>query len=116
MGRWTRRISMAVAAGVLLAGVGVPEADAHERHRRHHRDHGAVHDDHRGVPRYYHGRRGGRVRRDAAYYCASCRHRFHARRAFNRHLHHRHHIPLWKIPFVIVHGAVHGIVGWIFYG
>jgi hypothetical protein len=52
-----------------------------------------------------------RVRREA-YHCAPCRHRFHDYDAFTRHVHHHHHVPFWRIPFVMVEAAF----GWIFYG
>lgn len=56
-------------------------------------------------------RHGNHVRR-TAYACAPCRHRYRDYGAFTRHLHHHHHVPFWRMPFVIVHAAV----GWIFYG
>lgn len=115
MGSRSRWVSIILVLGLVLGIGGVGEATAHDSHRRH-RDRGVQHDDFRGTPRYYHGRRASRRQRDSTYYCAACRHRFHARRDFHNHLSRRHHIPLWQIPFVVVHGVVHGIVGWIFYG
>lgn len=84
--------------------------DRHRGHRRHYaRGHrGRHHDTYRGAPRYYHG--------DSSYYCASCRHRFHSRGRFHDHLTGHHHVPLWQLPFVITHGLVHGIFGWVFHG
>lgn len=46
------------------------------------------------------------------FFCGPCRHRFDDRGAFHAHLHHRHHIPFWRIPHLIVRAAF----GWAFYG
>jgi hypothetical protein len=46
------------------------------------------------------------------YYCKPCNHRFESRVGFNSHLGGRHHIPPWRMPFVIVHHTF----GWIFFG
>lgn len=79
-----------------------PEADdVHWRHR--YGPHG--HRDRYDHDYRHHGRR-------AAYQCAPCRHRWHDYGAFRSHLHHHHHVPVWRIPFVMVEAAF----GWVFYG
>ena len=92
--------------------------DRHEnRHFRQHRRHGRRHGGHRVI---VHGdycgsnyaRHARSHRQQRGYYCEPCGHRFHARDHFHRHLLHDHHVPLWRLPFVIVHSAV----GWVFYG
>jgi len=98
---------------VLALGLGAPARADHEPwaetvHWRHHRPH------HRHP--YRHGyRRGyadGRYAPRAEYRCGPCQQRYADYGAFETHLQHRHHIPIWRIPQVIVEAAF----GWIFYG
>jgi hypothetical protein len=82
-----------------------PEADdVHWRHR-HDRDGSRYYDYGYRDGRGHHGRR-------ASYQCAPCRHRWHDYGAFRSHLNHHHHVPIWRIPFVMVEAAF----GWVFYG
>ncbi len=86
--------------------------DRHDRHVRSHRhryDRGHLHRRHHGPPAHA---RVVRVHDHGKYYCKPCRHYFKKRHAFHDHLHDHHHVPLWRLPFVIVHSAI----GWIFYG
>jgi len=48
----------------------------------------------------------------AEYRCEPCSKRFSKRSGFQRHLTDHHHVPVWRLPFVVVHHAL----GWIFYG
>ena len=48
----------------------------------------------------------------AEYRCEPCSKRFSKRSGFHRHLTSHHHVPTWRLPFVVVHHAL----GWIFYG
>ncbi len=92
----------------------------HHRHHRHHRhcghrwhndrSHGIVYG--YGTPRHPRRARVFRVHEHGRYYCAPCRHAFRSRHTFHDHLHDHHHVPLWRLPFVIVHSAL----GWVFYG
>lgn len=104
-------VGLALALGVAWAGDVTADRWEHDERRR-----GWRHDTYRGVPRYYHDAQPSRRERADVYYCAACRHRFDSRVRFRGHLHHAHHVPLWQIPFVIVHGVVHGVLGWVFYG
>ena len=86
----------------------------HRRGRDHYRGYrgyrGRYRDSYRGVPRYYHGHRA------RGYYCAACRHGYDSRSSFHDHLIGHHHIPVWRLPFVIVHGMIGGVLSWVFYG
>jgi hypothetical protein len=75
------------------------------RHRLWHRSH-ARHDH---GPRYA---RGVKVSKHAPFYCKRCSHAFHQRNDFYSHVHLRHRVPLWQIPFRLVHASI----GWVFYG
>ena len=72
------------------------------------------HGGHRYAPRRWQGHHHGHGHqaRQASYHCAPCRHRFHDYGAFQQHVHHHHHVPFWRVPFVMVEVAF----GWIFYG
>ncbi len=138
--RFRRRRQWLIALAVLTATTGVAgTAFAGDRqHSRHHGfsgHHGGQHGRHHGghqrrhrygfsvlhhrsYPVYVHGYSGysGYAHREPAYYCAPCSHRFGSYDALSRHVHHRHHVPLWKLPFVIVDSVLGGIFGWIFHG
>ena len=77
---------------------------SHYRPRRYYRS------GHRYSHGYGHRRRYGD--RHVEYRCAVCRHSYHDYGVFRGHLHDHHHIPIWRIPHVIVHT----FFGWIFYG
>ena len=127
------------AAGPALAGQGYRGHDRHgggwdrydrheghyrhenRRHRRHHR-HGYRHAYRHayrhslGYPVYAHGGYGFGAQREAAYYCGPCRHRFNGYDELSVHVHRTHHIPIWRLPFVIVNSVLHDIVGFVFHG
>ena len=87
--------------------------DSRSRHRRHDHDRYARRHRHHRSDRHDYRRHDRRVSYERnVYTCGPCNHRFTSRHEFHRHLHHKHRIPLWKLPFVIVHSAV----GWIFHG
>ena len=92
------------------------------RHHDYYRaDRGGHHDHYREGRRrrhdHYRGASGAsRSHRGSVYYCAACRHRFDSRGRFYHHLQQHHHIPPWQIPWVVVHGLVHGGLGWVFHG
>jgi hypothetical protein len=82
-------------------------------HRQYHRGHSLAPRSHRhrhGVYRVDHFAR--RHHRADRHYCKPCRRHFDGRHGFDRHLRHRHHVPHWRLPFVMIHGAF----GWVFYG
>ena len=134
MSRSTRRSFLRLgglfAAGSALALLPALPAAAHphgrHEHRGRRRERREDRDEHRErrrdrrrrEHRRYEGRHYGRGyghgydRYPDSYYCKPCGHRFHSRRKFHDHLHHHHHIPLWKLPFVIIHTTL----GWIFHG
>ncbi len=85
--------------------------EGRRRHHDHYREGRRRHRDH-----YSGVSRTGRGHRDSVYYCAACRQRFDSRGRFHHHLQQHHHIPLWQIPWVVVHGLVHGTPGWVFHG
>jgi hypothetical protein len=58
------------------------------------------------------GTRHGSYRSHEAYHCRPCGHRFDDRQTFHRHLQHHHHVPLWRIPAVVIGSTL----GWVFYG
>lgn len=84
----------------------------HARHHVRHHNYGprvrVVH--RRSYPTYVH------EQRSEAYYCAPCNHRFDSHDALYQHVHRRHHVALWRLPFVIVKSIIHGTLGWIFHG
>jgi hypothetical protein len=102
MGR--REALRAAGAGLLALGAlalpGAALAHGDGRHRRRWRRRRRRHD--------YRGDFGAGL----VFFCGPCRHRFDDRGAFHAHLHHRHHIPFWRIPHLIVRAAF----GWAFYG
>ncbi len=108
-------LAVAAFAFVLAPSTAFARDRHHNRHPRHHN----WYDSH-GYQYGHHSRYGGaRVYqyyradyRQERYYCAPCNHYFDSRPNFHSHLNQRHHIPLWKIPFVIVHSTL----GWIFHG
>jgi hypothetical protein len=53
---------------------------------------------------------------ERAYFCGPCNHRFSNYNALSHHVHRVHHIPLWRLPFVIVDSVFHNIAGFIFHG
>ena len=69
----------------------------------------------RGYPVYVHGSQRY-AHHEAGYYCGPCSHRFGSYAALSHHVHDRHHVPLWKLPFVIVDSIVGGALRWIFHG
>jgi hypothetical protein len=75
-------------------GVFGPHFSHHRRHR---------------MPRYA---RGVHYRHAKAFYCEPCRHAFDSRNAFHRHIHRRHRVPMWRVPFAAIHHAL----GWVFHG
>ncbi len=90
--------------------------DRHDDHRRHDRRHPRRHyrrsyRHSRGYPVYSYSGYSSR-----AYYCGPCNHRFSNYNALSHHVHRVHHIPLWRLPFVIVDSVFHNIVGFIFHG
>ncbi len=96
----------------------------HGRHYGHYGHYGKHYKKHHGKHRKHYGHSYGyydgyghhgkvRVyRHSSPYYCAPCNHYFRSRHSFHDHVHSYHHIPLVKLPFVIVRSAL----GWIFYG
>jgi len=58
------------------------------------------------------GHRGDGHYARAPYYCRPCNRRFAGQHDFHGHLHGHHHIPPWKLPFLIVHNTL----GWVFFG
>ena len=75
-------------------------------HRRHHR-----HSDRR-YPVYSHSYGN----HDTRYYCAPCKGHFKSYDDLSYHVHHRHRVPLWKVPFLIVRGVLDGIFGFTYHG
>jgi len=136
--KWVTAVAVLVAA-MFVAGPAMADHRGHRDHdRRHHDRHYDRHEG-RHYERHYEGRRHhGRHHRKhyrhhnrrhyptyrhagyrqevAGYYCGPCNHRFHSYNALSRHVHHKHHIPLWQLPFVIVHSVFNGIFGWAFHG
>ena len=132
--RRSRKFTAALLAGVALLWTAAPAAWAGGGHRdRHHRHsvhrhsghdgpHGwhcdrhatRAHSRHRSDRDGRHARHARETRRarEGAYYCRPCKHRFHARSRFYGHLRHHHHLPLWAIPFVLVHWAA----TWTYHG
>lgn len=96
------------------------EARRDRRHRRddRHPAHGRrviVHGEHCALQHGHVGRyRPGSRHAVAArgYYCKPCGHRFSSRDRFHRHVVHDHHVPLWRLPLVIVFSSL----GWVFVG
>ena len=62
------------------------------------------------TPHYAHGVKY--TKHHAKFQCRACNHRFRYQRDFYDHVHHRHHVPFWRIPFLLVHTSF----GWNFYG
>ena len=46
------------------------------------------------------------------FHCRACNHTFRYQRGFYDHVHHRHHVPFWRIPFLLGYANF----GWIFHG
>ncbi len=92
--------------------------DDHRRHnkRRHHRRKAYRH--HRGYPVYAHNSysRGHYRHSEPAYYCGPCNQRFSDYDALSGHVHRVHHIPIWRLPFVIVDSVLGNVFGFIFHG
>lgn len=129
MNRRTRWMAMMGAALMTVSLVGPASArhdderssgyeqrDRHEydRAHRHHGEPQPV----RAVPFWYRWRQPVDhrprvvVHNHRTFYCKPCNHRFRSRFQLRNHLHHDHHIALWRLPFVIVHRAF----GAVFYG
>jgi len=51
-------------------------------------------------------------RHASTYYCKPCNNRFKNRSGLHAHLSGHHHIPPWRLPFVVVHNTL----GWVFFG
>ena len=62
------------------------------------------------TPHYAHGVKY--TKHHAKFQCRACNHAFRNQRDFYDHVHQRHHVPLWRIPFLLLHASA----GWIFYG
>lgn len=116
----------AVAGSLLLLTTASPASADHTR-RSHHRHHRADHHVHRHgcsahVDRYWappatwkghrHGVRAVRRAARHAFYCDVCRHGYASRAHFQDHLHGHHHVPVWRIPQVVIQTSF----GWVFGG
>ena len=128
--RRRRQLLTALAVLVTATFVAGPAAagDRHHRGGHYYRHHGGHHYSgyyphhwgvrvlhHRSYPVYLHGG-AGYANHEAGYYCGPCNQRFGSYDGLSNHVHHRHHVPLWKLPFVIIDSVLHGVVGWIFHG
>jgi len=90
----------------------------HSQKARHH-NHGhkyghsykARYDRHNHRPAHSY-RQASAKRHNAPYRCEPCNRRFNSRSGFHGHLSGNHHIPPWRLPFVIVHHTL----GWVFFG
>ena len=82
-----------------------------DRHRRHYRSNVRHH---RPYPIRYHGSpcRPEHVWSGYTYSCRPCGHRFTNLSLLHQHVHHHHHVPLWRLPFVIVAKTM----SFVFYG
>jgi hypothetical protein len=70
------------------------------------------------VKNYYgHGHgygHGGYGYAPVPYYCDPCSHYFDSYHALSHHVHHRHHIAVLELPFVIFEARIGGGVGFVF--
>jgi hypothetical protein len=86
--------------------------DDHRRHRTH-RGHGPrvrYHGSSCGRDAYRYGHQERRVKN--YYYCTPCSHRFDSLHGLRRHVSHHHHVPFWRLPFMVVASTA----GWFFHG
>ena len=117
-----QRFPLAGLALVMCVAWAVPATARDSGMRQGYREHRGRHHDHYRADRgrrhdHYRGASGAsRSHRGSVYYCAACRHRFDSRGRFYHHLQQHHHIPPWQLPWVVVHGLVHGGLGWVFHG
>jgi hypothetical protein len=125
------------SAALLVTTPGLASADRkdrddhkHYRHHKHHKDHdrhggrhygGSYQHGYRHAPRVYfhgdscddHGHGGYYGYRAARYHCGPCSHYFGSYDALHVHVHHAHHVPLFRLPHVIVQTSFgFGFPGW----
>lgn len=80
------------------------------RHARRDGHHYRHHASRQRTPHYAHGVKY--TEHYAKFQCRTCNQTFRHQRHFYDHVHQRHHVPFWRIPFLLVHASA----GWIFYG
>jgi len=79
-------------------------------HARRHGHHYRHHAKRQHTPHYAQGVKY--TKHYAMFQCRACNHAFRYQRDFYDHVHQRHHVPFWRIPFLLLHAST----GWIFYG
>lgn len=109
----TRLAHFVLAAAFAATALG--DATAYARHVPHDAyDYDSVHDRHGRHGRHDHRprHRPHWRRTSVRYECLPCHRHFRCRDDLHRHVLHRHRVPPWRLPFVVVRTAF----GWIFYG
>jgi hypothetical protein len=85
-----------------------------QRRHGHYRSHDSRWGHHRPrpYPVHVHGASCSHDRSDYGYYCQPCGHRYDSLGRLHYHVSHAHHIPFWRLPFVIFAKAM----GFYYYG
>ncbi|MGH7286696.1 MAG: hypothetical protein ACREI8_01590 [Myxococcota bacterium] len=115
--RTRRSLAFALATTLLLLGAPAGAKNKHHKHQKHHghghhHQHGCGHGGYspRYVERHYYGYPVYHpgyysVPAPEPWFCRPCGHHFDSYDDLNYHVHVSHHIPIWRLPHVIVNAT-----------